>query len=230
MNKNPKLQEKSHFWELISPLSLRHWQSKGVVYGALLLLAGCIKPASKTKAASPQSQIQAIRAKSKNAMPVNPVQDPNQLVWAWQPNALHLSITADHDLNRYDEQPHALMVCLYQLSSVNTWSELIKSPSGMDTLLKCEGFDNSVVQSERLFIQPGKQQQLDLDRLENGRYVALVAGYATSKAQRLSSLFKFPVKQATKGFLFWKKQQYWPGDLFINLILTEQSLQSSASS
>jgi predicted component of type VI protein secretion system len=153
------------------------------------------------------------------------VGDPNQIVWNWQPNALHLKITADRDLNRYEEQPHALMLCLYQLSSATAWWELL-TPAGVNTLLKCERFDSSVVQSERLFIQPDEQRQLTVDRLEKGRYVAFIAGYATPSAQRISPIFSFPVQHSTKGILFWKKDQYWPGELMINLVLTEQSLQS----
>lgn len=158
--------------------------------------------------------------------PPVPVEDPNQLVWNWQPKALHLKITADRDLNRYEEQPHALMLCLYQLSSATAWGELAKTPAGVDTLLTCEGFTGSVVQSERLFIQPGEQRQLTVDRLEKGRYVAFVAGYAHPTAQRISPIFSFPVQHSTQGLLLWKKDRYWPGELTIHLVLTEQSLQS----
>lgn len=186
----------------------------------VLLLNSCAK--SPTAPKHPQRRATV----ATTAAPPVPVEDPNQLVWSWQPKALHLSMTAEHDLNRYEEQPHALMLCLYQLSSATAWGELAKTPAGMNTLLKCEGFHSSVVQSERLFIQPGEQRQLTVDRLEKGRYVAFIAGYAHPTAQRISPIFSFPVEHSTKGLLFWKKDHYWPGELTIHLVLTEQSLQS----
>lgn len=193
-------------------------------YGLPVLLVLLLNSCAKSATAPKRRQRRAAVATA--VAPPVPVEDPNQLVWSWQPKALHLAITADQDLNRYEEQPHALMLCLYQLSSATAWGELAKTPAGVKNLLKCEGFDNSVVQSERLFIQPGEQRQLTLDRLEKGRYVAFVAGYAHPTAQRISPIFSFPVQHSTKGLLFWKKNQYWPGELNINLVFTEQSLQS----
>lgn len=201
-------QHSAWFWTYGLPLLL------------VLLLNSCAKSATVPK--RPQRRAAVATA----VAPPVPVEDPNQLVWSWQPKALHLGVTAEHDLNRYEEQPHALMLCLYQLSSATAWGEHSKTPAGINTLLKCEGFDSSVVQSERLFIQPGEQRQLTLDRLEKGRYVAFVAGYAHPTAQRISPIFSFPVQHSTKGLLFWKKNQYWPGELNINLVFTEQSLQS----
>jgi type VI secretion system VasD/TssJ family lipoprotein len=186
----------------------------------VLLLNSCTQSATEPK--PPQERAPAATV----VAPPVPVEDPSQLVWGWQPKALQLTIRADHDLNRYEEQPHALMLCLYQLSSATAWGELAKTPAGVSTLLQCEGFNSSVVQSERLFIQPGEQRQLTMDRLEKGRYVAFIAGYADPTAQRTSPIFSFPVKHATQGLLFWKKDHYWPGELAINLLLTERSLQN----
>ena len=84
----------------------------GVIFS--LLLAGC---SSDPQQAGNISQV--------------PVKDPSQIHWDWQPDAIKLALKADPQLNYYNGQSHALMLCLYQLKSKSSFDDLKKSPAGI---------------------------------------------------------------------------------------------------
>jgi predicted component of type VI protein secretion system len=88
-----------------------------------------------------------------------------------------LSLRADPELNPFEQTPHALLAVLYQLSAPNAFNALAKDPAGIRTLLQGTPFDPSVVSADRLFLQPGERRALPLDRAQNGRWLAVVAGY-----------------------------------------------------
>ncbi|MDR3669946.1 MAG: type VI secretion lipoprotein TssJ [Holophaga sp.] len=96
---------------------------------------------------------------------------------SYQPHGLSLSLQADPELNPFERTPHALLAVLYQLSATNAFNTLAKDPAGLRTLLQGLPFDPSVASADKLFLQPGERRTLPLDRAQNGRWLAVVAGY-----------------------------------------------------
>ena len=48
--------------------------------------------------------------------------------------AIRFTISSDPQLNLYNEKPHSLLCCVYQLSNLNKFNQLAGDKSGMYTL------------------------------------------------------------------------------------------------
>lgn len=103
---------------------------------------------------------------------------------------LHLS--ASQDVNFFNNAAHSLYVVTYQLSDPNGFNRLRETPAGIGQLLEGKPFDASALSTRPTVLQPGQQTELKLDRLENTRYVGVVAGYYEQQGQRLSRLYPIP--------------------------------------
>lgn len=99
-----------------------------------------------------------------------------------QAGALRIDYEAACDLNRVDGEPHALLLVVYHLSHTADFDQLTRTEPGMRRLLEGGMFADSVKGVERHFVQPGVSATLLLNRFDEGRYVAVVAGYAVPKA------------------------------------------------
>ena len=137
---------------------------------------------------------------------------------------IQLAIKADKELNRYEGVPHTLMVCVYQLDSLNAFNLLAGDIDGLYTLLECSSFD-SVTFVKPLFIQPGKLRKVDFDRVENTRYVGVVAGYNKLERDGVVRIFEIPIKQESSGFIR-KKVTEKPDILNIDLVMGAERINN----
>lgn len=116
--------------------------------------------------------------------------NPGQVKFAAAPGALGLRVEASPYLNAVEQTPTALVLVVYHLSDRGALDKLAETEQGMRRLLEGEFFDSSVRGVRQIFVQPGMCSELALDRAENGRYVALVAGYNRPDAR--TGLFVVP--------------------------------------
>jgi type VI secretion system VasD/TssJ family lipoprotein len=145
--------------------------------------------------------------------------------WEYEKDAIALHFKSDKQLNYKDKKAHALVVCVYQLTSPNAFEQLAGSRDGLYKLLECQVFDPaSVAVSKQVVASPGKNVEMKLDRAEGAKYVALVAGYYTIDRAKITRLYRIPEVSERSGFL-WLKKRYKPGQLDINLILGSRQLQ-----
>lgn len=108
--------------------------------------------------------------------------------------AIHLSYRGDSQLNLYNDKPHALLVVIYQLDTVNGFAGLSKTEDGLLALLSGKPFDSSVMQVQPLFIEPGTKGNLDLDRVEKTAWVGIAAGYNSLMPNSATKFYMIPVK------------------------------------
>lgn len=99
-----------------------------------------------------------------------------------QQGALRIDYEAAPSLNSVDGVPHALVLVVYHLSHTAAFDQLTRTEPGLRRLLSAETFDPSVKGVEQHFIQPGTDAKLLFNRCDEGRFVALVAGYALPKS------------------------------------------------
>jgi type VI secretion system VasD/TssJ family lipoprotein len=141
------------------------------------------------------ASLTSCRKKAPVPAPVPPPPPPP----AFEPQGLWLSIQADPDLNQYEAMPHALRVVLYQLSSTNAFNTLAKDAVGFQTLLKGAIFDPSVASADPIFLQPGEDQRLPLDRAQNGKWLAVAAGYYGWAPGAGTRILELPVTPLSKA-------------------------------
>ena len=143
--------------------------------------------------------------------------------WTYEKEAIKLEIIADPLLNMDDGKAHTLHVCVYQLKDPNGFNQLANDQNGLYKLLDCGLFDQSVAASKRLIINPGEQTTLVLDRAENAKYLAIVAGYYGLLKDRITRLVQVPVVIKEEG-VFAKKRKNIPGRLEVSLFLGPQQI------
>jgi type VI secretion system VasD/TssJ family lipoprotein len=150
--------------------------------------------------------------------PVEPVK------YGYEKDAIELHLKADRQLNYKDKRAHALVICVYQLISPNSFNQLAGSRSGLFSLLECSVFDQAgVAVSKQIVVNPGKDMEIKLDRAEGAKYVALVAGYYTIDKDKIVRLFKIPEISERSGF-FWLNKTTRPDKLLISLILGSKQI------
>ena len=138
--------------------------------------------------------------------------------WHFQQAAIKIALEADAQLNLFDNTPHTLFMCIYQLSDPNGFNLFTQNSKGLSDLLACNRFDPSVVNFKRVIVQPGSRQDVIMDRAEGARYVGIVAGYFSLYKDRSIRLIDIPVVVETKGFIK-KTRIKKPGKLAVKMFL-----------
>lgn len=138
--------------------------------------------------------------------------------WIYEEDAIRLKLQADFMLNLDQGKAHTLYICLYQLSDPNVFNQLSENREGLYKLLDCQLFDASAAASKRLIVHPGEKRTLILDRAEDAKYFALVAGYYGIERERITRLIEIPTVIEKKGW-FFKTVVQKPGFLDVELIL-----------
>lgn len=143
--------------------------------------------------------------------------------WPLETKAINLNYKADDKLNLYGDKPHTMIMCIYQLTEPNAFNNLRKDQDGLVKLLECSRFDKSVASNNKIFVYPGDEDSVILDRGENVKYFGVVAGYYNLWSDHVSHLFVIPTKIGLDGWII-KKPVAKPAELTIQLYLGPQEI------
>jgi len=133
------------------------------------------------------------------------------------PDAVHLHMKADPQLNYYQASAHALFLCIYHLKDSAVFNQLMDEKDGLAKLLECGRFDPSVLRSGSVIIQPSQEVTESLGRVEGARYIGIIAGYYNNfKKEGIVRFFKIP----GIGSTFVQKM----GNLYVDLYLGPQGM------
>lgn len=109
--------------------------------------------------------------------PPEPVERPQDVVWAWAPNGITVHLLASDELNMKDGQPHAISLCIYQMQTLDALTARAATREGLVELLQCRADPAESVKATHRYVQPGEEAHFSIDRAENARFIAVVAGY-----------------------------------------------------
>lgn len=141
----------------------------------------CLQPtiAEQRKAKADAEAAAALKAQAGDTQikPDGSSSNPSEIKFVAAPGALSMRIVADKNLNTIDGVPHALFLIVYQLSDRTALDQLTDDADGIRKLLEGAFFDASVKSVRQIYMQPSSESVIATDRSEDGRYVALVAGY-----------------------------------------------------
>ncbi len=107
---------------------------------------------------------------------------------AFRKDDISILIKADPQLNRYQNNAHALFLCVYQLKDPNGFNQLAEEDDGLAKLLECGRFDGSVANAKRLVVQPGQELKEMRDRAEGARYLGIASGYYGTGKEKMTHL------------------------------------------
>lgn len=122
--------------------------------------------------------------------------------WTYGARLLQVHVSTANTLNIDSGQPHAISLGVFQLSDPATFSSLSASPAGAAKLLdQGQAADASVVDFDRIVLQPGEKRTVYLNRAANAQYIGLIAGYYKIDPIQDVALFNIPIVAKPVGWV-----------------------------
>lgn len=97
--------------------------------------------------------------------------------FTFEAEALVLRVNAPDLLNEYEGFAHPVVVKVIQLNDPKEFNSLKQDPFAVADMLVAKAIDPSFLQEDELFIAPNEEKVIKIDRAQDSRFVALVAGY-----------------------------------------------------
>lgn len=113
--------------------------------------------------------------------------------------AITLTVQTTPDLNALEGIANSCTLLVIQTQKASTLNKLLSSPSGLKTLFSAAGAQNEILKVDRYAAMPGQSTTLHIDRSENTRYVAIVAGYYPFPQKQHMVLVEVPISLESQG-------------------------------
>ena len=150
-------------------------------------------------------------------------------VWDFEPEGITIHYEADKLLNVFNDEPHTVVMIVYQLTGIDAFNNLVKNEDGLKKLLREESFDLTVLSIDRIIVQPEDTKTLVVDRAEKARWVGIVAGYYELIPGLVNHSFQIPFAVERTG-RFWKKEKTAKvNNLHIKLLLGTRGIQKAGT-
>lgn len=129
-----------------------------LLFIASTLLCGCAGEKASNKVSAEQQAI-------------------DQVATPFAQGAIALNITADPGLNSWNEIANSCTLLVIQAQNASSLNKVLSNPAQLKSLFNGAGAENDILKVDRYATMPGQQITLHIDRSENTRKVAIVAGY-----------------------------------------------------
>lgn len=175
----------------------------------------------------PKSDTETVNIPDNYPIPPSPTIDGVKYVW--ERAGIGIETYSTTNLNLYDERSHNLMICLYQISDLKFFDNLINQISAddataMQQILSCKKLDESIISTQRIFISPKQHKAQYIDREKDVRHIALVAGYNNNLSIENVILRDIPIKYGRSGIIF-KDDEYSVAPLNMRLFIGSSKMQ-----
>jgi len=152
----------------------------------------------------------------------------DQVTAPFAQGAITLNITADPDLNSWNEIANSCTVLVIQAQKSSSLDKILSNPAQLKSLFNGAGTEDDILKVDRYAAMPGQRTTLHIDRSENTRKVALVAGYYPFPKKQHMAMVSIPVTLSSIGWLTktWFAQL---SPLIINVTLGSQSITQLAT-
>jgi len=148
--------------------------------------------------------------------------------WGYQRNGIQLELIAGTDLNAYFDQAHTLVLGVLQLQDSKAFLQLLNDPKTLTGMLASGNAGPDILQMDRYVVSPGKRDILDIDRVQDARFVGIVAGYYKFDPVGASRLFRIPLNVQTRGMIS-TTHTATPANLALRLQLGRQRIVNAQS-
>lgn len=118
--------------------------------------------------------------------------------------AVNIQLTAEPGLNALKEMPNSLAVIVVQGANKLQLENVLNNQSELRALFNGAAMPDSILKVDRYMLMPGQQHTLHIDRAENVRQVAVVAGYYPFPDSKHIARFAIPVTVTKKHW--WSAQ------------------------
>lgn len=132
-----------------------------------------------------------------------------QVTAPYAQGAITLDIRTDPDLNALHDIANSCTLLVIQAQQASTLNKLLSNPFALKKLFSAAGAQDEILKVDRYAAMPGQRTTLHIDRSENTRYLAIVAGYYPFPQKQHMALVAIPVTTNASGW--WRKS--WQAQL-----------------
>ena len=143
-------------------------------------------------------------------------------------NAIKIDLTATPQLNAFDHLPNSCTVLVVQAQRREQLEGMLGNAVLLRNLFANAGGAEGVLKLDSYVMMPGQRVSLHIDRAEQTRYVALIAGYYPTPNESQIRIFSIPAKLISQG-IFSKRWQASLIPLNITATLGRESIVRSSS-
>lgn len=147
----------------------------------------------------------------------------DQMIAPFAQGAITLNITAEPGLNSWNEIANSCTVLVIQAQKASSLNKILSNPAQLKSLFSGAGAEDDILKVDRYPAMPGQRTTLHIDRSENTREVAIVAGYYPFPKKQHMAIVSVPVTLNSTGW--WNK--IWTASLSpltLNVTLGSQSI------
>lgn len=128
---------------------------------------------------------------------------PDYMNWNFEGKGIALRFLSPQQLNLHSGKPHTLFLRVFQLSDLKVFNDISKSQAGIRELLTAKDIDPTFLSVHDFFISPDEMHKATLERLQDTRFVAIVAGYYQLDPSEVVRVFPIPAVANRTGHTDW---------------------------
>lgn len=117
------------------------------------------------------------------------------------PGAITVQLLADPDLNTLNGIANSCTILIIQANKAETLTQLFSTPLTLKNMFRAAGSHDDILKIDRYAAMPGQSATLHIDRSENTRFFAIVAGYYPFPQSQHMALVPVPVTSTKSGWL-----------------------------
>lgn len=151
-----------------------------------------------------------------------------EVSWDYKSKGIQVELLTSHDMNAYFNQPHTLVLGVFQLENSKSFMTLLGDSKSLTSMLASGRADKDILQFDRYVVSPDKRTIIEIDRVQDAKYVGFVAGYYNFDAPAASRLFRIPLNIQTDG-LVSTTYKAEPANMAIRLYLGRQRIMHAQS-
>ncbi|WP_434524863.1 type VI secretion lipoprotein TssJ [Photorhabdus asymbiotica] len=118
-------------------------------------------------------------------------------------NAIRLKMTADPQLNVFNNMPNSCTILIAQAEKREQLDKLLANPTLLRNLFAGTGATENILQLDNYVMMPGQSVSLHIDRAEQARYIALISGYYPAPDSAHVRVLSLPLRLEQRGW--WNK-------------------------
>jgi len=182
------------------------------LYGVLLLLLAALTGCGLTGPSTAEKQ-DKVKAEVK---------------WPFAKNGIMIELVSDLELNYYFGQGHTIVLGILQFDDEKIFPKLLTKPAALMKSLRSGNLPTGALQFDRYVISPDTRLILEVDRVQDAKYIGIVAGYYQFDTARSARYFRIPLNMQSSGLIL-KDYKAEPAVLALRLGLGAQRIVNAMS-
>ena len=151
-----------------------------------------------------------------------------EVKWPFAKNGVMIELASDVDLNFYANSAHTIVLGVLQLEDEKTFPKLLTQPADLIKALSSGKLPPGALQLDRYIVSPDARLLLEIDRVQDAKFVGIVAGYYQFDATRSARYFRIPLNMQSTGIIT-KDYKAQPAVLALRLALGSQRIVNAES-